>query len=132
MISKGTLNPNMARVLTSTGHTDTLVVTDAGLPIPQEIERVDFALKPFTPKFLEVLDEVLDALIVEKIILAEEIKTISPEMNGEILKRFSDDIEIEYIPHVEFKRQTSNCRAALRSGEFTPYANVILVAGVAY
>ena len=132
MLKKGTLNPQMAKILASTGHMDTLVVTDAGLPIPQEIERVDFALKPNTPRFLEVLDETLDALEVEKIIMAEEIKKISPEMLKEILKRFSDKVEVEFVPHVEFKQKTKSCRAALRSGEFTPYANVILVAGVVY
>lgn len=132
MIKKGTLNPQMAKILTSTGHMDTLVVTDAGLPIPHNIERVDFALKPNLPRFLEVLDETLDALEVEKIILAEEIKTKSPEMLAEILKRFSDKVAVEFVPHVEFKQQTKQCRAAFRSGEFTPYANVILVAGVVY
>lgn len=132
MIKKGTLNPQMAKILTSTGHKDTIVVTDAGLPIPMEVERVDFALKPFTPRFLEVLDETLDLLKVEKIILAEEIKTHSPEVLKEICQRFSKDVEVEFVAHVDFKQQTKNCRAALRSGEFTPYANVILVAGVVY
>lgn len=132
MLKKGTLNPQMARVLASTGHMDTLVVTDGGLPIPKEIERVDFALKPNVPRFLEVLDETLDALEVEKIILAQEIKEQSPAMLEEILSRFSDNVAVEFVPHTEFKKLTKECRAALRSGEFTPYANVILVAGVVY
>ena len=132
MLKKGTLNPQMAKILASTGHMDTIVVTDAGLPLPLGVERVDFALKPNLPRFLEVLDETLDALAVEKIILAEEIKEKSPEMLEEILKRFSKDVEVVFVPHVEFKEQTKGCRAALRSGEFTPYANVILVAGVVY
>jgi D-ribose pyranase len=132
MLKKGILNPEMAHVLASTGHKDSIVVTDAGLPIPQNIERVDLALKPFVPEFLEVLDETLDALEVEKIILAEEIKTESPKMLEEILDRFSDEIDIEYVKHTDFKNETKNCRAAFRSGEFTPYANIILIAGVVY
>lgn len=132
MLKKGILNPEMAHVLASTGHKDSIVVTDAGLPIPQNIERVDLALKPFVPEFLEVLDETLDALEVEKIILAEEIKTESPKMLEEILDRFSDEIDIEYVKHIDFKNETKNCRAAFRSGEFTPYANIILIAGVVY
>ena len=39
------------------------------------------------------------------------------------------DAPIEAIPHMEFKKQTGASRAAVRTGEFTPYANVILVAG---
>ncbi len=40
--------------------------------------------------------------------------------------------EIELVPHTEFKARTHGARAFVRSGEFTPYANVILHAGVAY
>lgn len=128
----GILNPHINRLITETGHTDYIVVTDAGLPIPENVNtRIDLALKEGTPKFLETLDTVLSELIVEKIILAEEVKSISPSMHEEILKRFPT-IEVEYIPHIEFKQETTKARGLIRSGEFTPYANVILVAGVAY
>jgi D-ribose pyranase len=40
------------------------------------------------------------------------------------------DIEIEYIPHTEFKKETNNSRAVVRSGEIIPYANIILISGV--
>ncbi|MCL5272381.1 MAG: D-ribose pyranase [Bacillota bacterium] len=128
----GILNPALNKLIAETGHTDYVVVTDAGLPIPETVNtRIDFALKPGIPKFLEVLDTVLTELVVEKIILAEEVKSISPEMNEEILKRFPK-IPIEHVPHIEFKQKTKEARGLVRSGEFTPYANVILVAGVAY
>lgn len=130
---KGTiLNPSINQLLTETGHTDTIVITDAGLPIPLNLpHRIDLALRQGKPEFLDVLDTVLSDLIVEKIILAEEVKVVSPEMNDEILKRFPS-IEVEYVAHTQFKDQTKHARGAIRSGEFTPYANVILVAGVAY
>ncbi|MER1985722.1 MAG: D-ribose pyranase [Solibacillus sp.] len=132
MKKSGILNPQIANLLASTGHTDYVVVTDAGLPIPEEVNtRIDLALKEGIPGFLQTLDIVLEELIVEKIILAEEVKEISPNMHEEILKRFQS-IEVEYLPHTEFKNQTKNARGLIRSGEFTPYANVILVAGVAY
>lgn len=128
----GILNPAINKLITETGHTDFIVVTDAGLPIPENVNtRIDLALKEGNPGFLETLDTVLTELIVEKIILAEEIKTISPHMNEEILKRFPG-IPVEYMPHVEFKQNTRQARGLIRTGEFTPYANVILVAGVAY
>jgi D-ribose pyranase len=128
----GILNPKINQLIAETGHTDTIVVTDAGLPIPENVaHRIDLALKEGIPGFLETLDTVLSELEVEKIILAEEVKTVSPEMNDEILKRFPN-LPIEYVPHVEFKQQTKQARGLIRSGEFTPYANVILVAGVVY
>jgi D-ribose pyranase len=128
----GILNPKINQLIAETGHTDTIVVTDAGLPIPENVtHRIDLALKEGIPGFLETLDTVLSELEVEKVILAEEVQTISPKMNEEIVKRFPH-IPIEYVPHVEFKQQTKQARGLIRSGEFTPYANVILVAGVVY
>lgn len=128
----GILNPALAKLLAETGHTDYLVVTDAGLPIPENVKtRIDFALKPGVPSFLELLDTVLDDLVVEKIIMAEEVKTVSPQMHEEISKRFQN-IPFEYVPHVQFKEKTKQARGLIRSGEFTSFANVILVAGVAY
>ena len=126
------LHPTLNQLLTETGHTDTIVVTDAGLPIPVGIpHRIDLALKEGVPRFLDVLDTVVGDLLVEGIILAEEIKTSSPEMNEAILKRFPN-VPVEYVPHMTFKEKTAHVRGAIRSGEFTSYANIILVAGVAY
>jgi D-ribose pyranase len=128
----GILNPAVNKLIAETGHTDYIVVTDAGLPLPENVRtRIDLALKEGTPGFLETLDTILTELTVEKIILAEEIKTVSPQMNEEILRRFPG-IPVEYVPHAEFKQTTKQARGFIRSGEFTPYANVILVAGVAY
>lgn len=132
MKKSGILNPELTKLIAETGHTDTVVVTDAGLPLPEAVgTKIDFALKEGQIPFLDLLDTVLDELSVEKVKMAEEIKSVSPKMHDDILKRFSE-IEIEYVPHTEFKRQTENARGLVRSGEFTPFANVILVGGVVY
>lgn len=128
----GILNPQLSRVIAETGHTDLLVVTDAGLPIPQNIERVDLSIIPNLPHFLDVLKAVSSELVVEGITLAEEIKTFSPDLEKAILELFPQDMPVWYLPHVKFKETTKSARAAIRSGEFTSYANVILHAGVAY
>jgi D-ribose pyranase len=132
MLKGGILNPQLAHVLACTGHTDMLVVTDAGLPLPLEVERVDLAWKPFEPGFIEVLEEVLKYTVVEKAFLAEEVKTKSPDMHKKILATLPAGLPVEYVPHVELKKKTHGARAMIRTGEFTPYANVILVAGCAY
>lgn len=130
--TNGILNAQLSRVIAETGHTDLLVVTDAGLPLPQTVERVDLAILPNFPHFLDVLHAVLSEVVVEGIVLAEEVKTISPSMHEEILSLFPQNIEVQYVPHVEFKKMTHSARATIRSGEFTPYANIILRTGVAY
>ncbi|MGM8211290.1 D-ribose pyranase [Virgibacillus sp. W0430] len=132
MKKAGILHPGLNKLIAETGHTDEIVVTDAGLPLPEEVNtRIDLALKEGMIPFLELLDTVIDELSVEKIIMAEEIKTASPKMEREIIKRFKD-VEVEYMPHIEFKKRTKTVRGFVRSGEFTPYANVILVGGVVY
>lgn len=128
-----TINPALSRVISETGHTDLIVVTDAGLPIPPGSERIDLAYRPGAPAFLDVLDTVLAELVVEGVTVAAEIAELSPEMLEALRERFADsDFEIEFVPHTQFKQLTHDARAFVRSGEFTPYANVILHAGVAY
>lgn len=128
-----TINPALSRVISETGHTDLIVVTDAGLPIPPGSERIDLAYRPGDPAFLDVLDTVLAELVVEGATVSAEVAEQSPEVLEALRERFAGEgFEIELIPHIEFKKLSQGARAFVRSGEFTPYANVILHAGVAY
>jgi D-ribose pyranase len=129
----GTLNAQLSRVISELGHTDLLVVTDAGLPIPASVERVDLALREGLPAFLDVLDTVLAEVAIEGALMSEEIKAASPEMLTEIDARLTErGVAAAFCPHVDFKARTHDAVAAVRSGEFTPYANVVLSAGVVY
>lgn len=126
-----TINPALSRVISETGHTDLIVVTDAGLPIPPGSERIDLAYRPGAPAFFDVLDTVLAEMVVERATVSAEVAEISPHVLEQLRERLPD-IEIDLIPHEDFKERTHAARAFVRSGEFTPYANVILRAGVAY
>lgn len=129
MKKNGILNSDISRVLSYMGHTDQIAVGDCGLPIPKETERIDLALKFGVPGFMEVLCEVKKEMKIEKIILAEEIKTKNPEILKQILQLFDraeEDCEIEYVSHEELKEKTHTCKAVIRTGETTPYANIIL------
>ncbi len=124
----GIINAPLAGVVASLGHNDMLVVCDAGLPIPATTERIDLALTRGTPGFIQTLKIVLNELYVERAIVAEEMLQSSPKLYAE-LKAVLGDIPIETIPHTEFKTKTGTGRAVVRTGEYTPYANIILVAG---
>jgi len=131
--NNGTLNAQLSRVISELGHTDKVVVTDAGLPIPAAVERVDLAVRANLPRFLDLLDTVLSEISIEAALLSEEIREHSPTMQAEIEQRLAAfGVVAQYIPHTEFKATTHDARAAVRSGEFTPYANVLLTAGVVY
>ncbi|WP_422447628.1 D-ribose pyranase [Thermoanaerobacterium sp. DL9XJH110] len=127
----GILNKRLCEVIASLGHMDTIVICDAGLPIPDENQRVDLAFEPGTPGQIQVLRAILKEIVVEKVIMAEESKKVSPKMHEEILKLLGD-VEIEYVPHTEFKERSRKSKAIIRTGEFTPYSNVMLVCGCAY
>lgn len=130
MKKAGILNSDISRVLSYMGHTDLICVGDCGLPIPDEVERIDLALKFGVPSFMETLEVVVNDMKVEKIVLAEEIKTQNPKVLGEIEALFAEqNIEVEYVSHVELKALTRDCKAVIRTGETTPYANIILQAG---
>lgn len=128
----GILNSDISRVLSYMGHTDRICIGDCGLPIPDETERIDLALKFGQPRFIEVLREVGADMKVEKIVLAEEIKEMNPTVLVEIKEYFAEceaKPKIEYVSHAELKAMTKECKAVIRTGETTPYANIILQSG---
>ena len=127
----GTINQPLSSVIASLGHTDTLVVADAGLPIPAETLRIDLALTKNIPTFLDTLRVVLTEMQVEQAIVAEEMLDASPQVY-EAIKEMLGDVPIETVTHLILKEQTRSARAVIRTGEFTPYANVILTAGVMF
>lgn len=127
----GILNQPISSVIAGLGHTDTLVIADAGLPIPPETQRIDLALAEGIPSFLDTLRVVLTEMKVERAIIAEEMLDLSPQVY-EAVKEMLGDVPIETVTHLIFKEQTRSARAVIRTGEFTPYANVILTAGVVF
>jgi D-ribose pyranase len=131
-MKKGTLiNAPLSSVIAEMGHLDQLMITDAGLPIPKETCRIDLAVTPGIPRFLEVVRAVLSELKVESAIVAEEMESKSPAVYKDLLGLL-DGIQVKKVSHEELKRLTSSSRAVVRTGEFTPYANVILVSGVVF
>ncbi len=130
MKKQGVLNSDISRVLSYMGHTDRIAIGDCGLPIPDEVERIDLALKFGVPAFMDVLRVVTEDMKVEKIVLAEEIKDQNEAVLRQIKELFEgQEIEIEFVSHAELKKQTKECKAVIRTGETTPYANIILQSG---
>ena len=125
------LQSDLSYIIATLGHMDTLVIADAGLPIPTETERIDLALTKGVPGAIQTLKVVLDEMKVEKVILAEEAKERNPQFIADV-QELLPDVSIEFVTHVDFKARTPSARAVVRTGEFAPYANVILVSGVVF
>jgi D-ribose pyranase len=132
------LNPELSRVVALMGHGDSIVVADAGLPIPDGVERIDLAFAPGKPAFLEVLEALLSELEVERAVLATELQDAAPPAFVEALQARLLALPkvrqrgVEQVTHQELKRLCGAARAVVRTGEFTPYANVILFSGVVF
>lgn len=129
MKKHGTLNSNIAKVLADLGHTDQIIICDAGLPVPANVEKIDLAVTLGTPSFLEILAVLNHEMIIEKVILADEIKEKNVPVYSAVNELFS---EMSFVSHEEFKNQSKGAKAIIRTGEATPFANIILQAGVIF
>ena len=126
------LNGQLSRVLSEMGHTEELLIADAGLPIPLGVERIDLAVVANVPRFLTVLSSVLEHLTIQGAVLSEDIRDQSPALWGEIQGILPQNLEVQFVPHPAFKERTRGVRAAVSTGEFTWYANIILIGGVSF
>ena len=127
----GTLNQPLSEVIAGMGHGDMLVIGDCGLPIPAAVRRIDLALTAGIPSFLQTLSVIKQELQVESVIIANEMTVTSPSLYQE-MKEMIKDLEIERVSHEDFKKISHQAVAIVRTGECTPYANIILKSGVTF
>jgi len=145
MKTKGVLHNELARLIARMGHGDMLVITDRGFPFPRHdyTTCIDLSIGRGLPRVVDVLKVVLEELEIEGVIIADETKTLSPDTYEEFNQVISgidnkgNPIVEENIPHPEFKDLVLNgalegeeVKGFVKCGEFTPYANIILVSGV--
>lgn len=130
------MNSNIACILSQLGHTDSITIADAGLPIPSCVTRIDLALKKGMPSFLDTLQVIVEDMVIEKVVLAPEIREHNIDIYQGIQKIIRQEIRAFDIPiafaenHAHFKQLTEHTKAIIRTGEATPYANIILQSGV--
>lgn len=131
MKKSGILNVQLAAAIAALGHKDRFLIGDAGMPIPKDVPIVDLALCGGVPTFIQVMDAVLEEAVVESYTLAEEIKEKNPQLLTYMQHKLSG-LEHTFLPHEQLKVMSGSVKFAVRTGEFTPYPNVILTAGVAF
>ena len=125
----GITNRQIAKIISEQGHMDLLMVVDAGFPIPKEVECIDISLSENKPMVLEVLVELKKYFSVEKMIMANQTKATSPTLFQAISNSFGENMPVEPIDHADFKLLSKTVKAVIRTGDFTAYANVMLVSG---
>lgn len=131
MKKSGILNSEVASVVAGMGHMDWLSIGDAGMPVPMGTKKIDLCVDKELPTFMQVLENVLTEMKVQKIYLADEIKDQNPEQLENIRKALPN-VEVKFMPHTDLKKNLVKTHAFIRTGEMTPYSNVILESGVTF
>ena len=129
MKGQGILNAQLIREIAAVGHTQTITIGDAGLPIPQGTKVIDLAVVKGVPTFVDVLQAVCSELVVESYVYAVEAETANPGI-VKAMRCIMQDIPQRAVPHETLKEMSRHSNVIIRTGECTSYANVVLVAGV--
>ncbi len=125
------LHAELSQVIAALGHGDMLVIGDAGLPIPAGPRRIDLAVTRGVPRLVDVLSAVLSEMQVERAYIAAQAMSAGNQTLPEWC-RGRLPVAPQTVPHEELKRISAQAKAIVRTGECTPYANIILCAGVTF
>ncbi len=132
MKASGILHPRLAALVAGLGHGQLITVADAGLPIGATTERIDLAVQCGVPSFRDVLAVIAQELAVERVIVAREAGTGGP-LEAALVEAFGERLPPrEIVDHEQLKALADHSVAVVRTGECTPYMNVVLVAGVTF
>ena len=132
MKKRGILNGELSKLIAEMGHMDMILIGDAGMPVPKGVKLIDLALVEGVPGFIEVLKAVLDDLKVEEAYIDLELKSASPNMKKNLDSIINGEFKVTEVEHEKLKEISKECKAVIRTGEFTPYSNIILKSGVVF
>jgi D-ribose pyranase len=129
MRETGIVNREICDVLSTLGHTDELIVCDAGFAIPLGVRTVDISLAENKPTVPEVLAELRKHLSVEKLVLSEDTRRVVPTRFKELAGAFGPGMPVDVIPQNDLRARARQVKAVIRTGDFTAYSNILLVSG---
>ncbi|MCE5034747.1 MULTISPECIES: D-ribose pyranase [Staphylococcus] len=129
MYKTGILNSEISKVLSDLGHTDTIIIADCGLLVPDGVKKIDLALTFGHPSFEEVFNLVKAHMKIEQLTIANEMIKQNSEL---YVKLLAENIDMVTESHEKLKMYSKDVKAIIRTGEATPYANAILSSGVLF
>ncbi|MBU5313912.1 D-ribose pyranase [Tissierella carlieri] len=128
----GLLHGELSKVIAEMAHNDMILIGDAGMPVPKGVQLIDLAIANGVPGFFDVLKAVLGELCVAEGIIGTEMSEVSPNFKKELEEVVKGEFILKAISHEELKKLSCDVKAVIRTGEFTPYANIILKSGVLF
>lgn len=121
----GIINGKLMGALAGLGHTDRVVITDAGLPIPKECDVADLALVDGIPSFLDTVKAVLNEIIVEEAALFAPMKEANPVVY-ETLHEMMPKQKKVLLDGEDFIEEVRKAKIVIRTAEFSPCCNMVL------
>lgn len=125
MRKSGIVNGKLMGALAGLGHTDRVVITDAGLPIPKECEVVDLALVNGIPSFLDTVKAVLNEIIVEEAAIFAPMKEDNPKVYAALNEMLPNQKKV-LLNGDDFLEEVAKAKIVVRTAEFSPCCNMIL------
>jgi len=127
MLINGIVNPDVLSLVGRIRHTNMLVIADAAFPFWPEIETVDISLVKGVPTVLQVVDALLPNWKCGQVLMAAEFKQHNGRKVQAAFARACRDVNIDFEPHLEFKKRVPRAVGLIRTGDTTAYGNMILV-----
>lgn len=125
-VTRHLLNPEVAALIRRVNHTQMLLLADRGFPLPPLAHAVDLSLTADVPTIPQVLAAIAPDLPLDRLILAAEQREAAPER---FAQHQAGPTRVEVVPHLAFKRLAAQAVGYIRTGDATPYANLLLVGG---
>jgi D-ribose pyranase len=124
----GILHPEICKLLAASGHTDYITICDRGFPVPEGPSRIDLALVDNMPTVLDVLQAVAAEWTLDRVIITQEMTEISPQ-HVEAIRAIVGDVPLDVRSHLELKHLSRTARGTIRTGDTTPWGNIVIVSG---
>ena len=114
------LNAELSHAIATMGHTDLMIVCDAGFPIPDTAWRIDLAITQDLPDLETVLSLIAEEFIAEKVSYAKEMAANNPVLLDKV-KRIFPDADHDPIPHTDILgSMAQKAKVITRTGAFDP------------
>jgi D-ribose pyranase len=125
----GIIHNALAGLIAGLRHTETFVISDAGLPLAPTTPFVDLGYRYGQPPFLDVVEAVLGQIVVEHSWVTDQVRETNPAVYTALR---SLGLDPDPLDHEEFKTRVREVKFAVRTGENTFFANVLCRAGVPF
>jgi D-ribose pyranase len=130
-MKRGTiLNAELNHAIASMGHGETMIVCDAGFPIPPGAWRIDLAVIKDIPDLATVLAAIAEDFVAETVTYADTLPEHNPALLATVRRLFPDADHATTTHESILGEHASKAKVIVRTGAFDPWGNIVLGSGV--